>query len=125
MRAPDARASGTVEMSVAASGYRPWRLWSDLAWAHALLWFAQSGTGGREPRQEVHLFMAGRYRRLADYYGSRGSVLRARRLGEKASWHLHRGGGDDCPEALAMAMPVPAPKPVDAVGVPHDSDDIA
>jgi hypothetical protein len=110
---------------VAGRRYRAWRLRSDLAWAHALLWFAQSGTGGREPREEVHLYLAGRYRQLADYHASRGAAGKARRLSEKASWHLHRGGGDDSPEALAMAMPVPRPEPVDAVGRHDGGDDIA
>jgi hypothetical protein len=105
--------------------YRPWRLRSDLAWAHALLWFAQSGTGGREPKQEVHLFMAGRYRQLSDYYALRGSLVKARRLSAKAAWHLHRGGGDDSPVALAVAMPVPAAQPVDAVGGQGGRDDVA
>jgi len=104
---------------------RMWRLRCDLAWAHGLLWFARSGTGGREPKQEVHLYMYGRYRQLADYHAARGARDRARRLSEKASWHLHEGGGDDSPSALAMAMPVPRAKPVDAMPGDGNPDDVA
>jgi hypothetical protein len=105
--------------------YRPWRLRWDLAWAHGLLWFAQSGTGGREPKQEVHLFMFGRYRQLAKYYAGRGSPTKARRLSERAAWHLHQGGGDDSAVPLAIAMPVPGAKPVDAVANQGDRGDVA
>jgi len=94
--------------------YRPWRLRSDLAWAHGLLWFARSGSGGREPKRHVHLFMAEGYRQLADYYAWRGALAKATRLSRKASWHLQQGGGDDSPIAVAMAMPVPGTRPADA-----------
>ena len=104
---------------------RVWRLRCDLAWAQGLLWFARSGSGGREPKQEVHLYMYGRYRQLADYHAARGALGRARVLSEKASWHLHQGGGDDSPAALAIAMPVPGPKAVDAVADARDGDDVA
>lgn len=112
-------------MAESSRRYRPWKLRWDLAWARGLLWFARSGRGGREPRQEVHLYMYGRYRQLADYHAARGSRIKARKLSEKASWHLHQGGGDDSPEALAMAMPIPGPEPVDAVAREADRDDIA
>jgi hypothetical protein len=101
----------------------PWRLRSDLAWAHGLLWFARSGSGGREPLPEVHLFLAKSYSALAAYHVGRGSMDRARRLSEKAAWHYRRAGYDDPPAAAAMAMPVPRPEPVDAVSDRHAEPD--
>jgi len=73
----------------------------------------------------VHLYLYGRYRELAAYQAARGRRLEARKLSEKASWHLHQGGGDDSPSALAMAMPVPRAKPADAVPGDSNPDDVA
>ncbi len=104
----------------------PWRLRSDLAWARGLLWFARSGSGGREPKREVHLFMADRYGRLAEYYAGRGAAEKARRMSQKSEWHYRQGGLDDPPRAVALAMPIPGAKPVDAVShLSTDGDDVA
>jgi hypothetical protein len=103
----------------------PWRVRSDLAWARGLLWFAQSGSGGREPKRDVHLFMADRYGRLADYHAGRGSEEKARRFALRAEWHYRAAGPDDPPQAVAIAMPVPGTKPVDLVSEQStDGDDV-
>jgi hypothetical protein len=103
-----------------------WQLRTDLAWARSLLWFARSGRGGREPKRDVHLFMADRYGRLADYYAARGAAAKARRMSQKSEWHYRQGGLDDPPRAVALAMPVPGAKPVDAVSDKEvGGDDVA
>jgi hypothetical protein len=83
----------------------PWRLRSDLAWAHVLLWFARTGRGG-EAKRHVHVFIADRYLGLSKYYARKRQRLRARKLESKAAWH-YRAGGPDPPAAAAMAMPIP------------------
>ena len=103
----------------------PWQRRSDLAWAHALLWFA-SATPGSEPKPHVHLFLAESYGELASYHARRGSRAKAARLSLKSVWHYRAGGFDKPPRAAAMAMPVPGSKPVDAVSYQStDGDDVA
>ena len=104
----------------------PWRLRADLAWANGLLWFASSGRNGREPKRDVHLFMADRYGRLADYYSRRGAAEKARRLSLKSEWHYRAAGPDNPPRAVAMAMSLPGTQPVDLVSQETaDGDDVA
>jgi hypothetical protein len=104
----------------------PWQLRADLAWAHGLLWFARSGSGGREPKRDVHLFMADRYGRLAECYSGRGAEEKAKRLALKSEWHYRAAGPDHPPRSAAAAMPVPGPNPVDAVSEHStDGDDVA
>ena len=103
-----------------------WQLRADLAWAHGLLFFASSGRGGREPKLDVHLFLADRYGRLADYYARRGKAGKAKAMSVKADSHYRAAGPDDPPRAVAVAMPVPGAKPVDLVSQqPLDGDDVA
>ena len=104
----------------------PWSLRADLVWARGLLWFASSGRGGREPKRDVHLFMADRYGRLADFYAGRGEAGKAKRMSLKSEWHYREAGPEGPPRAVAMAMPVPGVKPVDAVShLSTDGDDVA
>ena len=113
-------------MVEAGGSASPWRLRTDLAWAHGLLWFARSGSGGREPKRDVHLFMADRYGRLADYYAGRGTAEKAKRLSLKSEWHYRAAGHDHPPRAAAMAMPVPESKAADAVSDRSmDGNDVA
>ena len=112
-------------MTEGLSGAAPWRLRTDLAWAHGLLWIARTGRGG-EPKRDVHLFMADRYGRLADHYSSRGLTEKARRLSLKSKWHYSAAGPDLPPRAVAMALPVPGNPPVDLVSTrDFDGDEIA
>src|SRR5438552_7894420 len=103
---------------------KPWKLRSDLAWAHVLLWVARTGRGG-EPKRDVHVFMANRYLELSKHYSSRGLRRKAKRLEEKAAWH-YRTGGPDPPAAAAMAMGIPqSPTRLDAIGRAEEPDDVA
>jgi hypothetical protein len=102
----------------------PWKLRSDLAWAHVLLWFARTGRGG-EPKRDVHVFMANRYLGLSKHYASRGLRSKAKRLEQKAAWH-YRAGSPDPPAAAAMAMPIPqGSSQTSAVGIQEPPDDVA
>ena len=104
----------------------PWQLRSDIAWARCLLWFARSGTGGREPKRGVHRFMADRYGRLSDYYFGRGERLKAKRLALKSEWHYRAAGPDEPPRAVAVAMRVPGVRAPDLVSKQlTGEDDIA
>jgi hypothetical protein len=102
----------------------PWRLRSDLVWAHVLLWVAQTGRGG-EPKRGVHVFMANRYLGLAKHYAERGRKGKAKRLEAKAAWH-YQAGGPDPPAAAAMAMPHPQSlSQTSAIGRSDETDDVA
>jgi len=67
-----------------------WRLRTDLLWAHGLLWMARSGQEGREPKRDVHLYLADRYGRLAEHYAARGAHAKARRLERRFAYHYRR-----------------------------------
>ena len=111
-------------MAEATPSERPWKLRSDLAWAHVLLWVAQTGRGG-EPRRDVHIFMANRYLALSKHYADIGRRRKAKDLEAKAAWH-YRAGGPEPPAAAAMAMPIPkADTYIDAIGQENDPNDVA
>jgi hypothetical protein len=88
-----------------------WRLWYDLVWAHALVWFVSCGrpvslTPG------VHLYFADRYGWLGACHARAGRLNRASACWAKAEWHLECAGPDPngpFPLAAAGAMPVPRP----------------
>ena len=102
-----------------------WHLRWDIASTWALVRFV-SPLGGRALRPEVHVFLADRYRRLAEHHRKAGDHRRASVLDRKAEEHLHLGGGDEPPPAVAVAMPVPtSPVSVEAVGRPVDGPDDA
>ena len=86
----------------ALAGRSVWQLRADLAWAHGLLFFASSGRDGREPKRDVHLFMADRYGGLSDYYIGLGNFAKAKRMSVKAGWHYRAAGPDDPPRAMAI-----------------------
>jgi hypothetical protein len=94
-----------------------WRLRWDLAWARGLLWMARSGQGGRQPRREVHLFLADRYGRLAEHFQAEGAFADAVRWKRKFDFHYRAAGGSGGPPSGgprydgAMAMPRPRPLP--------------
>jgi hypothetical protein len=81
-----------------------WALTIDLWSARSLVWVASVGRDA-ELTTQAHLYFFDRYRRLADYYRTRGRVERARRLQAKADEHDLSGGNP--PYAAAMAMPRP------------------
>src|SRR5436190_495393 len=86
-----------------------WRLLYDLAWAHALVWFASCGRPV-SPIAGVHLYFADRYSRLAAAYCEHGQFAKARLCASKAEAHWQAAGPDPTeplPPAAAAAMPVP------------------
>lgn len=102
-----------------------WHLRWDIGTTWALVRFV-SPLGDRALRPEVHLFLADRYGRLAQHHRKAGHHRRALVLGRKAEEHLHLGGGDEPPPAVAVAMPVPTSSaPVEAIGIPPDGPDDA
>lgn len=114
MAQPEPRGSGTDGLPPSES---KWRLWYDLAWAHALLWFVTFGQPVT-PLPGVHLYFADRYGLLAACYGREGRIEKAERYWERAIWHWDEAGPDPeepLPPAVEMAMPVPqAPSFTDA-----------
>jgi len=91
--------------------YSRWRLWHDLAWAHALLWVASVGRPV-SPLPGVHLYFADRYTWLAKWYEGTGRLNKAEAYWELAQWHIEAAGpGPDEPVVAAMAMAIP-PAPV-------------
>jgi hypothetical protein len=119
-----------------------WRVWSDLAWGHVLVWFATFGrweTSVYHPhfdvrltrtlRPGVHLYFADCYLRLVDLLEEEGKtpvVARMKQLRDKAARHIAAAGpllpDDEGPPAAAMAMAIPStPELVDARGVVEPS----
>jgi hypothetical protein len=119
-----------------------WRVCCDLAWGHALVWFATFGR--RETRTHgpyfdvvrtttllpgVHLYFADCYLRLAEIYEREGGVFRTMAAREKAALHLAAAGPlgagpgpDDSPPRAAAALGIPrAPELVDARAEPAPS----
>ena len=83
-----------------------WSLWLDVLCAKVLVWVARFGRQA-DLTPEAHLYFADRYRRLAEYYRSRGRAMRAKQLLMRAVEHLKASGDEDPPFAAAMAMPRP------------------
>lgn len=79
----------------------------DLLSAKVLVWVASVGRDA-ELTPAAHVYFFDRYRRLAEYYRSRGRMGKAKRFQAKADEHYRRGGGDGPPYAAAMAMPRPS-----------------
>lgn len=109
-----------------------WRVWCDLAWGHALVWFATFGrtsTPIHRARVEiqltrtllpgVHLYFADCYLRLVELHEREGAFSpRLKAWREKAASHIAAAGplpDDSTPPSAAVAMGIPyAPELVDA-----------
>src|SRR5262245_10934363 len=103
-----------------------WQLRFDVASARMLSWIADP-IGVRELRPEVHLFLAERYHRLAEYHLKAGHSRRASTLRRKADHHYSLAGPPELPPAVAAEIPIPqTPIRVNAVSTAWlDPDDAA
>jgi hypothetical protein len=82
-----------------------WRLRGDVLLGRVLLVVAGTATDG-DVHPDVYLYLADRYRRLADHHFRRGRRVRADRLAAAATRYGALGGWDPPPGA-ALAMPLP------------------
>src|SRR2546421_3081904 len=83
-----------------------WHLEKDLFWARFDLYTGVALRRHKLP--QLHLNLSGRYRRIADYFESRGWMRRAAYCRAESDKHLRLSGWKDTPPpGAALAMPVP------------------
>lgn len=109
---------------MASSAPSWWRLSSDLIIARALVWISLVGRDA-DLTADAHLYFADRYTRLANIHERHGRLGRARRLREKADYHLGASGFTGPPYAAAMGMPRPRQMTVTNAISGHDGPDAA